>query len=109
VQYLSGVFGLLGLGLWGLVWWRGAEVVRFVDERFSSRRQSRTRVGAWLGILGCGGVVGAIAIVVHAVPGEGLASVVVRAVIGGISGGFLGLCGVGVVDALRDSKAERWR
>jgi hypothetical protein len=26
-----------------------------------------------------------------------------------ISGGFLGLCGVGVVDALRDGKADRWR
>ncbi len=100
VQYLSGVLGLLGLFVWGLVWWRGAAVVRVAGQ---------FRVGAWVGILSCGVLVGAIAIVVHAVPGEGLAAVVVRAVIGGISGGFLGLCGVGVVDALRDGKAERWR
>jgi Domain of unknown function (DUF4184) len=86
VQYLSGLLGLAGLGGWLYAWWRQAEPTIAIESL-----PLRLKAIVWNGI----GVITLLfmwlAITLHALSIDTTATIVVRAIIGAISGGFVGL------------------
>jgi hypothetical protein len=86
LQYASGLFGLLGLGVWAMRWLADA-VVEPSIESLSSR--GKAIAGLTIGLTAV--LMMGLAIVRDATPGEGMAAIVVRAIIGAIAGSFLGL------------------
>jgi Domain of unknown function (DUF4184) len=86
LQYGSGLFGLLGLGVWTMRW-----LASSVAEPSIESLSSRGKVIAWLTIGLMAVLLMGLAIVRDATPGEGVAAIVVRAIIGVISGSFVGM------------------
>ncbi len=86
LQYGSGLFGLVGLGVWAIGWWSQAIVAPSI-ESLSSR--GKAIAGLTIGLMAV--LLMVWAIVRDATPGEGMAAIVVRAIIGAISGSFVGM------------------
>ncbi len=86
LQYGSGLFGLLGLGVWAIRWIADS-VVEPSIESLSSR--GKAIAGLTIGLMAV--LLMVWAIVRDATPGEGMAAIVVRAIIGAISGSFVGV------------------
>jgi Domain of unknown function (DUF4184) len=86
LQYGSGLFGLLGLGVWAMRWWAQAIVKPSIE---SLSRRGKAIAGLAIGLMAVLMMVWAI--VRDATPGEGIAAIVVRAIIGAISGSSVGL------------------
>ncbi len=86
-QYGSSIFGLVALGIWLLKWL----------DRTQSRHQVETLTSDWRGVATiaiclCASGLAIIAIETNHVVGETALEVFVRALIGWISGTFVGLC-----------------
>jgi Domain of unknown function (DUF4184) len=86
LQYGSGLFGLLGLGCWAWQAWSQAGV-----ECSIVSLPRRGKVAVWCGIGLAAGLMMGFAIVRNATPGEGIAAIGVRAIIGAIAGSFVGM------------------
>jgi Domain of unknown function (DUF4184) len=86
LQYGSGLFGLLGLGVWAWQAWSQARV-----ECSIASLPRRGKVAVWCGIGLVAGLMMGFAIVRDATPGEGIAAIGVRGIIGLISGTFVGM------------------
>jgi hypothetical protein len=86
LQYGSGLFGLVGLWVWARQSWSQVTVERTIESL-----PMRGKAIVWCGIGLTALLMMGLAIVWDAIPGEGMAAIVVRAIIGAISGSFVGL------------------
>lgn len=89
-QYGGGVFGLLGLSIWFLAWFQQSNNQPATALFDAVKLNFRDRVIIWMVILSSAIIFAIVAIILHAHPEDGLSSIVVRAVVGGISGLFIG-------------------
>jgi Domain of unknown function (DUF4184) len=89
LQYGGGIFGLLGLLIWFLVWFEHSKQP-VVNPMPLIILYVRDRIIAWRIILSISIAFAIVAVILHAHPEDGLSSIVVRAVVGGISGLFIG-------------------
>jgi hypothetical protein len=89
LQYGGGIFGLLGLSLWFLVWFQQSkpQIDNPVDTVTLNFRE---RIIVWTIVLSIAVIFAMIAVILHAHPEDGLSAIVVRAVVGSISGLFIG-------------------
>jgi Domain of unknown function (DUF4184) len=89
LQYSGGIFGLLALLIWFVFWFQQAQPQPPSNDR--QRLTRRHQVIAWVVILTIAAIFSGIAIQRQAYPEDGLAAMIVRAVIGGISGLVVGM------------------
>jgi hypothetical protein len=86
LQYGSGLLGLVGLWVWARQSWSQVTVEHSVESL-----SMRGKAIVWCGIGLTAVLMMGFAIVRDATPGEGMAAIGVRAIIGAISGSFVGL------------------
>jgi hypothetical protein len=88
-QYGGGILGLLGLSIWFLVWFQQSKQ-QVGDPIDSIALNFRDRIIVWTMVLSIAVTFAIIAIIRHAHPEDTLSSIVIRAVVGSISGLFIG-------------------
>jgi Domain of unknown function (DUF4184) len=86
LQYGSGLLGVAGLGVWVMRWLKQSPAERSIESL-----PIRSKAIVWCGIGLTAVLMMGWAIVRDAIPGEGMAAIGVRAIIGAISGSFVGL------------------
>ncbi len=91
LQYSSGILGLLALLIWFLIWFDPIKQQSVVGSL-----NWRHQMVAWGMILTTAALFASMAIVRHAHPGDALSALIIRAVVGGISGLFVGLVGYAI-------------
>jgi hypothetical protein len=89
LQYGGDIFGLLGLSIWFLVWLQQSKP-QIDDPIDSFTLNVRDRIIVWTIVLSIAVIFAMIAVIIHAHPEDGLSSIVVRAVVGSISGLLIG-------------------
>jgi Domain of unknown function (DUF4184) len=85
LQYGSGLLGVAGLWVWAMRWLKQSPAERSIESL-----PMRGKSIAWLTIGLTAVLMMGFAIVRDATPGEGMAAIVVRAMIGAIAGSFVG-------------------
>jgi hypothetical protein len=89
LQYGGGIFGLLGLSIWFLVWFQQSPQ-QATDLFDGVKLNFRDRVIVWMLILAISSTFAIVAVIVHAHPEDVISAMVVRAIVGSISGLFIG-------------------
>jgi hypothetical protein len=88
-QYGGGILGLLGLSIWFLIWFQQSK--QQIDDSVNSIVLNfRDRIIVWTMILAIAVTFAIIAVIRHAHPEDPLSSMFIRAVVGSISGLFIG-------------------
>lgn len=90
LQYGGGIFGLLGLSIWFLVWFQQSKKQQASNLCAAVKLNFRDRVIVWMVILSSTIGFALFAITLHAYPEDTLSGIVVRAVVGAISGLSIG-------------------
>jgi Domain of unknown function (DUF4184) len=91
LQYSSGILGLLALLIWFLIWFYPIK-----QQPIAGSLNWRSQMGAWVMILTIATLFSGIAIVGHAHPEDTSSAIIIRAVIGAISGFLIGLSGYAI-------------